>query len=171
MTVWCSYFVSTRASQLRNYYKYYLFKHMAYYCVRQTFCVVDTNKYGRNSVAGYPICSGHISFIMLKLFKLFISTGCWHKIMSSKLIISFWYELWLFSWKNVKFHSVNNSVCGSKHSSVCSGRLFALDIRRMYINEISKQANYLRKFDKYPQNRVIVVIEAIYLIYDSIYTS
>ncbi|KAI7871126.1 uncharacterized protein EV154DRAFT_487715 [Mucor mucedo] len=46
-------------------------------------CVVSYllyGKYGVNSVAVYPICNDEISFIMLKLFPLFISTGCWHKI-------------------------------------------------------------------------------------------
>ncbi|KAI7865549.1 uncharacterized protein EV154DRAFT_488697 [Mucor mucedo] len=33
--------------------------------------------------------------------------------------------------------------------------LSALDIRQLYINEKSKQANYFTQFDKYPQNRVI----------------
>ncbi|KAI7874003.1 uncharacterized protein EV154DRAFT_578494 [Mucor mucedo] len=57
--------------------------------------------------------------------------------------------------KNVKFHSVENSVFGSKYYSVCPVGLSALDIRQLYINEKSKQANYFTQFDKYPQNRVI----------------
>ncbi|KAI7864309.1 uncharacterized protein EV154DRAFT_488919 [Mucor mucedo] len=41
--------------------------------------------------------------------------------------------------KNVKFHSVDNSVFGSKYYSVCPVGLSALDIRQLYINEKSKQ--------------------------------